>query len=126
MILALLTFWLAAPKDPCARLDMADVIRIVAEVDVLHVPIPPIECGGGKVGVNLGTYAEERKQIVLNVLALDSVARLALLHELYHARQRAEKRPNDDGTVRACALAAYVRLFGGDMDLPPQMRRDQE
>lgn len=108
----------AAVADPCAPMDLADVVRIIASTDVKHVAMPVVNGG-----VTLGTYFASRDELLLNALAAEPVRRLALIHELFHARQDATGKPNDDETVQACALTEYLRLFGTDQDLPPSMQR---
>ena len=112
------------PKEQCGPLEMAAVVRVLAEYDVLHVAMPPVRACGA-THITGGVTDSNRKHILLNNDLIEAVARLATLHELHHAdmfRRGLSSEKHDEQAVRRCAIRSYKSIFGGEMDLPERFR----
>ena len=99
--------------EGCASMEARDILRVLTEYSLVRFPIPPL----GDTHL-FGRTVYSRREMFVNTGYLEPIQRLTLIHEIQHVRHLEEKRPQDDRLIRACAIAAYIRIFGGDVDLP--------
>ena len=104
---------ITTPADSKYELKLKDTIDILAEYDLVHVPIVPLELDEHRYWVQLGATDYDDKQIAINKLATLDLKREAVIHELYHAHfdKLGVKKQSED-QIRILSKEKYNDIYG--------------
>lgn len=101
---------------------LKDVVEAIADYDVTHLPVLPVNLGNGRYHFNMGLTVYPEKKININSLATDDARRLAVIHELYHASFH-NKGIHQQSEIQVDVMAKekYKEIYGKEFVMPETM-----